>query len=655
MPVGRRYDYMLGGKGFMLVRNQYKGRAWTRTGASDAPSRRSDADTKYGMLADEIDHPEVWDDWSGGYGQPYRRAGENTYHWAENFDARFPRQLVHCQQLMRVTATMATGGYSVNLKNVGVEQFADRPLYGDDMGNGKGAVIAITQATVNNFHYMPVSSASIEAIAPVWPGAKGRPALFGSFWYVGGVSLQMQWVWDYSSGHSGEANSKAHGFVRVGNRLWKHHNTYVQNCAVSESTASTPMGPTLLANWSATINIGTHHNLIHDVRALDDQLVVGTKDGVYLGDQTGTFVNVMEGLNPIHEDNFRDLLVADGQLYVQHATGVYRYYSNGYAAVINQIGPPTAHRAPVQGRVRCLARLADWKYAGLFTGSQSYLLAFQETASGVKWHTLHRLPHTVSIHRIHFDAITRTSAGDPICTRAWIATDASAPPTGTACFYYMPIPDLNGNPLMPSPYFSANYIGSARMDLGAVDWGAPGTPKVYRAVEVWADNLASGAQWAKLYYSIDNEATRHLLGTTAKSPKDVLYFPSGEGSFVTGQSIALSMESFTASAGVTPIYRAIVLRGALRPNSIDQITAVTRIADNVMDRQGSLIPRSGATMLAELRAMAQSGSPVQLVDLAGATQYVSVLAPISEQETYQLGSDEPEIAATVKMSVLAYS
>jgi hypothetical protein len=308
----------------------------------------------------------------------------------------------------------------------------------------------------------------------------------------------------------------------------------------------------------------------------------------------------------------------------------------------------------VQGRVRCLARLADWKYAGLFTGSQSHLLAFQETAAGVKWHTLQRLPHLTSIHRIHFDAITVTTAGDPICTRAWIATNASAPPTGTACFYYMPIPDLNGNPLMPTPYFSANYIGSARMDLGSVDWGAPGTPKVYRAVELWADNLASGAQWAKLYYSIDNEATRHLLGTTAKSPKDVLYFPSGEGSFVTGQSIALSLESFTASAGVTPIYRSIVLRGALRPQSIDQIAAITRIADNVTDRQGSVM-RSGATMLAELRAMAQSGSPQQLCDLAGATQYVSVLAPISEQETYQSGEDNPEIAATVKMSVLSYS
>ncbi|MCK9602442.1 MAG: hypothetical protein M0R06_25575, partial [Sphaerochaeta sp.] len=442
MPVGRRYDYMLGGKGFMLVRNQYKGRAWTRSGASDAPSRRSDTDTKYGMLADELDHPEVWDDWSGGYGQPYRRAGENTYHWAENFDARFPRQLVHCQQLMRVTATQDLGGFSVALWNVGVEQFSDRPLHGNDTGDGKGAIAACAIGSFAVWHYLPVSSASIQAFVSPKMGMMGRACLFGSQWYYGSNNPNYCWVWnwDYSTGANGYDGTAAGGFARAGNRLWRFHKTYVQNCADSsfEYSGGALKGPVATANWSATIAIGTHNNPIHDIRTLEDQVILGTKDGIYLGDQTGTFVNIMEGLNPIHEDNFRDLLIADGSLYAQHATGVYRYQSNGYAAAINQIGPPTAHRAPVQGRVRCLGRLANWKYAGLFTGSQSHLLAFQETAGGVKWHTLHRLPHTVSIHRIHFDAITRTSSGEPICTRAWIATDASAPPTGTACFYYMP-------------------------------------------------------------------------------------------------------------------------------------------------------------------------------------------------------------------------
>jgi hypothetical protein len=273
------------------------------------------------------------------------------------------------------------------------------------------------------------------------------------------------------------------------------------------------------------------------------------------------------------------------------------------------------------------------------------------------WHTQQRLPHIVKPHRLHFDSITVASGGRQIPNRLWVLTAASINPGGTAPVYWMPVPTVNGNPLAPNPVFSPNYCGSARIDLGSVDWGAPGTPKIYRSVEVWADNLASGAQWGRVYYQVDNEATRHLLGTTARSPKHTLYFPSGEGAFVTGQSIALSLESFTASFGITPIYRSIVLRGALQPRSVDLITAVVRIADNVRDRQGATM-RSGATMLRELRDL---GNPdltpqaVQLIDLAGATQYVKVLGRIEEQEVYQQGMDEPEIAATLRIAVLAYS
>jgi hypothetical protein len=126
------------------------------------------------------------------------------------------------------------------------------------------------------------------------------------------------------------------------------------------------------------------------------------------------------------------------------------------------------------------------------------------------------------------------------------------------------------------------------------------------------------------------------------------------GVFATGQTLALSLESFTASAGVSPVYRAVVLRGALRPKSTDQITAVVRIADNMRDRQGGTM-RSAATMLTELRALAQSNSPTTLLDLTGAASYVNVIAPIEEQEAYQQGSEEPELMATVKMSVLTFS
>jgi hypothetical protein len=122
MPVPRKYDVTLAGRGFMLVRTNYAARAWQRTGEVDAPGSRSTTDSQWGALRDEIDHPEVWDDWSGGYGHAYRRQEQpNTYHWSENADLRFPNQIIHClQPQLAPTASL----------NINVQGFADVPLVG---------------------------------------------------------------------------------------------------------------------------------------------------------------------------------------------------------------------------------------------------------------------------------------------------------------------------------------------------------------------------------------------------------------------------------------------------------------------------------------------------------------------------------------------
>ena len=448
---------------------------------------------------------------------------------------------------------------------------------------------------------------------------------------------------------------------------------------------------------------------------------------------------------------------------------------------------PSTNRGPANGRIRTVRGYGPWLYAGLYTGSQSWLLAGQGNIGNMVWHTLQRFPHQTKISRLHIDGITAASGGVRIPNRMWALTDASIDTGGTAPIYFWPIPTLDGNPLAPSPAFSTNYIGSARMDLGSVDWGAPSTPKFYRSVEIWADSLLSGYRYGDIYYDVDQSGSFSLLGRAQTSPKTILYFPehaepanlitngtfdtsiagwsdastvggelgiywlagkmelnveigetsrarqsiptfigrlyrlnfttqdgtmtysigttaggaeiatgsAGPGAsgnidftatttttwleiskdvagvwrlddvtiaplsligvgYVTGQSIELSLRSFTASPALTPVYRAVVLRGALRPNSIDEITAVVRIGDEIRDRQGAAM-RSGAVMLQELRDMAEQNNPVKMLDISGAAHYVSVLAPVEEQETYQLGEQEPEIAATVKFAVMTFS
>lgn len=654
MPIGnRRFDIQIGGKGYMLDRGSFRGRAWQRTGASDSPGRRSATDVKYGELADEIDHPEVWDDWSEGYGQAYRRAGENTYHWAENFDARFPRQLVHCQNpyMARKTFEIPHIDWPPYLENV--DEIIDSSLVRSKVILLSKGGVAVAYPTATTFKVLLADYLSL--------GDDGQflhpAATYGSYIYFGISTGTMFLGIKHNGAFIGGgivATMPGYRFAVTGNQLWRVHGPsvdkafYLQNCG-------DPSGVGSASNWGATYNIGDYQSSIKDITGFGEQLFLGTEIGLYAGDQSGTFVNVLPIIaKQVHPDNCRDLAIWDNSVVVQHIAGVFAYNPFSWEAQVEDISPPRADRSPVRGHVRAVRGYGRYLYGGIFTGSQSWLLAGERKAGTMVWHTLQRFPHQIKIGRMHIDGITTATGDIPIPNHFWVAADASIVTSGTAPVYWWPIPTLDGNPLGISPSFSPNYIGSARMDLGAVDWGAPGTPKVYRSVEVWADNLASSAQWANLYYSVDNESTRHLLGTTAKSPKDTLYFPSGEGSFVTGQSIALSLESFTASACVTPIYRAIVLRGSLRPKSVDQITAVINLADNQADRQGSPINRPGSTMLTELRGFAQSNSPQQLIDLTGAMSYVNVMAPIQESETYQVGDNYPEMAAVVNMSVVDF-
>ena len=650
MPVQRKFDFQLDGKGFMLFRTQTKGRSWHRSGLSDTPSRRSPGSVQYGELPSEVDHVEVWDDWSGGFGQAYRRFGENTYHWAENFDARFPRQLVHAQAMSELTTE--SGNY--------IRDFITKPFYvsgSSDWGlpptqHAGADFIGLGRQIIRR--YVPISSVSINAFTiATFSGLTfaGQAGHFNTLAYLpvvegsgfiriaggGGAILEAT-----------QGPMPAQAFCVSGNKFWRAHGG-----AYLQSAASDPIAT---ANWSATIVLGNRADQTNWLADLDGQVFVARPEGLFAGDATGTFVNIIGEVLRRNRESMREVIIYNGQVVFPLEQEIYAAQIGMGNAVIQPIGPAGARnsRSPIRGRFRCLRNIGKWVFTGLWTGSTSYLLAGHDSGEGrFIWHTQQRLPGPQAINRITFDGITAGSNDARIPERCWVTTEPSL--AASAPLLFFAIPEFHDNPLLSDPVFSPNYCGSARIDLGAVDWGAPSTPKVYRAVELWADKLASGAQWCQVYYTVDSEATRRLLGTSAKSPKDTLYFPASvQGSFVMGQSIELSLESFTASSAITPIYRAVVLRGALRPRSVDTITALTRTGDNVRDRQGAVM-RSGATMLAELRNMATGNNPVQLIDLSGAVNYVCVLPPVEEQDVYQLGQEEPEIAATVKMVVQAFT
>ncbi len=807
MAVNQAADFFLGGKPYMLMRTQeWRGRAWQRTGRSDAPGRRLESASRYGNLPDEIDHPEVFDDWSGGYGDAYRDPKyPNRLHWSENMDTRWPRQMVHCQQLRFIADT-------ANSISINANHFIDAKYFQTP------AVIQVGRGHLNA--YVPADDSLLYAqtveVTANYGEYVGRPAIFGSMIYLGwqvltgtpGHGLVRYDAQNLLATQSNVLDGRA--FVVAGNRLWRAFGAlgkregvhYLSSCAAGADPLAT-------GNWSATLSVGDEDVEIRDMVALGGQVYLGVTDGLYAGDQSGTFYNVLSEIgNTRHPDNCRTLAIHNAAVVVPHVGGVIAYRPSSLEARAAEIGPSqTSNRSPVRGHVRALRASGQWLYAGLYTGSESYILAGRQGSDqSYIWNVMHRLPQPSKISRIHFDGITTVSGGGkPLPIRMYIATEASIDTGGTAPVYWSPVPLNNGNPLADDVAWSPKYVGSARADMPAMDWGAPSTPKVYRSVEVWADNLLSSYRYADLYYEVDSSGTRYLLGQANNSPKSTMYFPTqpatdelvlnpgfelagptadtwldwvkataagtisdeaaiihggshaikvycghpvlhaesaqynipvdpnrwhtlsfwarGDGvnagryslgrqapanivgtmstgitaaayaqvlasfrtayplvelhlmdpgvsggycyfddvsmkrvagGFVTGQSIALSLESFSASPAYTPVYRSIVLRGALRPKSVDTVSAGVRIADGVRDRQGRPM-RQGATMLAELRGYAQSGTPQKLIDLAGATSWVAVMAPIDEQEAYQVGDENPEVAAVVKMAVLDFS
>jgi hypothetical protein len=659
----RAYDFTLTSnrttRGFLLWRfGEGQARAWQRRGESDTASRRSDEDLKYSKLPDEIEFAAVYNDFSGGYGYAYRRAQNiSGIHWSQNMDTRFPRQAVHCQalQLLPQAAYAST--------NINCEYLIDVPLRGvSDPPAGTGTVLAVGKGYIAS--YTPNTLTTVGSMFSRVYEATGagvtfgwRPAVYGSYTYIP-VTTGSSF---YRRAHDGASftlgpNQPAQVFLNSGDRLafaWKdaggaHIRTIAQGVA-NDAMAT--------GNYSATINIGPGNLQPTDMIDRDRQIFIGMSNGLHAGDSSGTFVNVLpEMKSHQHEHNAADLVVYNTEIQVPHMDGLWSFTPSTFVASARETGPANrGDRSPIHGHIHPVRGLGPWLYAGLWTGTSSFILAGMDQMDGTRrWNVMQRLPHAADISRIHFDSINVPSGGVGLIPgRMWVATHQNTNPGATSPLYVCPIPKSNDNPLALDANFTPNYVGSARMDMGRDDRGAPATPKVFRAVEVRADMLLSGVRYLDVYYTVDG-GNRVYLGRANDSPRSILSFPGLNGNFVSGHDIELSLESFTSTPTISPVYYEVVVRGAIRPKTVDEITAVVRIADGLRNRRSTPMP-SAAEMARDLRAMAGTVNPVYLMDLNGNSSWVLINPSVQEAEAYQVGEQVPETQMTIRMAVLDFT
>jgi hypothetical protein len=212
---------------------------------------------------------------------------------------------------------------------------------------------------------------------------------------------------------------------------------------------------------------------------------------------------------------------------------------------------------------------------------------------------------------------------------------------------YIILPRNSDNPLQDP---NCRYGATASIYYSAHSWNAPATTKMWKSIEIQADNLGR-MQYLTVNYRIDGGSWVEL-GNAKVSPSTALGItPSG----VAGEEIEIRLDFVNPSDQTPIIVRGVIARGIERPDTTDIISAVVRCADRLPLRTTGYCPRTGATILSELKALAYYPTSVTLVDPVGSERQVVVIPPVTEQAEYaQTGEMSRELLINLQMAVVEF-
>jgi hypothetical protein len=610
-----QYDIVLAGKGYLLARKEqlgHGGRAWNVTTVGSSIARASDTETRFGNQPAVIEMPMVWKSGHLGYGDELQRA-EGRYFYGENIDARFQDEVLPGPSVTTLTTTCGS-----NLTRF-IEHNGKLFL----LGGRYVKSIDTSDATVHDERDLGASNAGTDM--EVFGGVLYVGLGFGAGDFIHRCDAAGTWAQD--------DDVQAGYFCTKQDRFYASGNTYqVKSCAAD---------PFVDGNWTSLYTIGDFGTTITGLCSLDELVYVGKTDGLHALDSN----NICPCLTPElraykSTDNCRNLMVWHGMVYVPHIRGLLQYQplgEQGFAVASVGPGRDVTSNCPVRGQVTALAGDDRWLYCAVYDGTNTWIMAGREpkteleaTYGRVLWHPLAKIA-SAKCEAMFISGLWTNP-------RLWFGAGSSA------C--YIVLPANSDNPRQDS---NSRYALSGSYYLGANDWKTPTTSKVWKSIEVSAENLAP-TRYLDIYYSID-DGTWTLAGRASTSPTHTLSL-LGEGlAGVTGHKIAVRADYVQVGAASPFVLRSIVARAAERPVQVEVITAKIRCADKLPLRKGGTCPRSGATILSDLRALATINQAATLKDIVGTSRQVLVLAPVEEQEVQQEGELAREVIATVRMAV----
>lgn len=612
-PVG---DIVLAGRPYRLARPDQLGRggrSWSVETIGASIAKISESEGRYGNQPAEVELPMVWRTAHLGYGDDQQR-GEGRYFYAEGMDCRFPERILPGPKVTTIV-TGITGGNVVKF----IEHEGELKVFGGRYAK----TIDTTDDTVHSENDFGAGKVLVDA------------ELFNGAIYVGMGFAAADYIWKCNSTGTWTQDDDVHAgyLVALKDRLWASSSAYQV-----KSVAADPMVAT---DWSAAYTVGDPGTSITGLSALDELLYIGKRDGLFILDSSGIAAQVTPELRAFkHADNGIGLKPWHGYMWLPHLRGLLQYSpmgDTGFAVASVGPGRDATSDCPVRGEVTALAGDDRWLYVAVYTlGGDTWLVAGREAGEGetqwgrMLWHPLAKIAG-VKCQAMHISGLWTNP-------RLWFGLGANVG--------YIVLPRYTDNPQVDT---SATYATSGKLYLSAHSWYTPTTKKVWKAIEVEADNL-NPTRYLDVYYRVDG-GTWTLAGRAEVSPKHVLSLLGASQTGVEGHRIEIRADLSMVGSTTPIVLRSIVARAAERPSQVTVYKAAIQCADHLPMKNGLKCPRSGATMLSELRELARLNQAVTLKDVVGTSQQVLVLAPVQEQEVYQEGVLQPEVIAYVRMAV----
>ncbi len=602
--------------GLILARaNQLQNgaRAWNVTLEYNPVSATTENSAKYGGVSQQVEMPLVWDDLSGGYGSWNDRA-ERKYHWGYGIDTRF--------------ANMVLSVPFVNIVVLG----GTAPTHDIEEHDGKLWVAA-------GRYIKAITADSGYGVSDGYDAGGGKSVVDIEEWkgtlYAGRGFGAGEYMVKHASGDAANVWSTDDDVQR--GYLWPlWDKLYGTDSPYSvKAVANDPFNKD---DWTAAYTIGDSGQAITALATLEDELYIGKENGVHGLDSSGIGTQLSPELAQYRcPVNCKGMKVWHGTLIVPHLRGLLQYVSRGDGThSVTPIGPGRGAMSdnPIRGHITAVCGDEKYLYAALWTGAYNstigvtYILAgcYDAQLGEWAWHPWARFADNRRCDAMFISSLW----GNP---HLWMGYGED--------IAYIILPRGTDNPTMDA---NCRYALSETLHYQRHDLNAPAAYKIWKCIEIEADNLSS-ERYITVYTRLDNGEWQ-CWGNAYQSPRTVIQFGK---SGIAGKTIELRLDYTLPTSEIPIAQRSVVLRAAERPDAIETITAVVRCDDRVSLRNGGRNSRTGLETWNALRAMLAHNGSVTLIDTLGNEQNVLLITPLKMNEARSEGDEAPEMLATIQM------